>query len=982
MASNISVTLVIDNKQYIASLNQAQKATTQFAETTAATARTATTQFGNLTGAGANLHMSLSRLAGVATGAAFLGLARSSIQLADSIKDLSDATGIGVSTIVNLQSAVKGFGISMEGTNKSLGYFFTKINDAQQGGAQAQATFSQLGVNLTDLRNLTEQGLFNKVIEQLAQMPQGAEKTALQGELLGKAFRNVVIDEAFLETLRSGQGEAANLTLQIERAAKLNDQFEQSWFRLKLAFLEAFGPLIDGLSRIAATLAEFPNLITAVSIALLAIPGVAVGRAIVGGLSFAVKGFQALTGSAAAAAAAVAKVGGKGAQKAAAAAAEVAAKGRLGVHANTAAGQQVRNVGSLLGAAGAVAGGVGAVAVGKFANQGEAEADAKKRSDAAAAAAQREGNAQNKVVDALAQKRAALAAQYSEYLKGNQAQLDSLNLDSRLIGTSKEFADAERARAEVLKRSQDEIDKLTSAKAQMSETDKQLGLGAVYDKQIRQIQSVVSAEQVRAAKATENNNRLLTLEKQRQFGISQEVSLNQQLAKLQDDIATQMLPEMEKRYYAVSAAARAAAASEIAAEEARLGRKLNTDEVAKYYEIANRGAEQLKQKQLELLDAESRRNLAQFAIKARIDDENSLLKIQDEMAKMTLPAIEQKYYDISAAARDSAKAAIEAEEARLGRRLNTDEAKKYYEIATKGNERLAKQTQSLYEKSRLFSTGWQKAFNDYKDAATNSAAAATRIFEKFTSGIENALVDFIKTGKFEWENFVADMAEELLRSQIKRTIAGLGSALGLDSLFGGGGAGDAPGASPNNPTYSYIVNGSDVGGVGGGMGGGGGIIGAAGRVMGGGSSGGGGGILGTIGNVIGGVKNAVGGVFGGIGDAIGGVVNGIGSIFGGGGGGGGGGGFVDSFASGVEDLFSGFFANGGNIPAGRFGVAGELGPELVGGPSSITPMVGANVTYNINAVDAASFKAMIAADPSFLFAVTEQGRGKLAQGRR
>jgi hypothetical protein len=32
-----------------------------------------------------------------------------------------------------------------------------------------------------------------------------------------------------------------------------------------------------------------------------------------------------------------------------------------------------------------------------------------------------------------------------------------------------------------------------------------------------------------------------------------------------------------------------------------------------------------------------------------------------------------------------------------------------------------------------------------------------------------------------------------------------------------------------------------------------------------------------------------------------------------------------------------------------------------------------SVTYNINAVDAMSFKQMIAADPSFLYAVTQQG---------
>jgi hypothetical protein len=73
-------------------------------------------------------------------------------------------------------------------------------------------------------------------------------------------------------------------------------------------------------------------------------------------------------------------------------------------------------------------------------------------------------------------------------------------------------------------------------------------------------------------------------------------------------------------------------------------------------------------------------------------------------------------------------------------------------------------------------------------------------------------------------------------------------------------------------------------------------------------------------------------------------------------------------------LFGGFFANGGTLGAGKFGIAGENGPELISGPASITPMGGTtNVTYNINAVDAMSFKAMIAADPSFIHAVAQQG---------
>lgn len=80
--------------------------------------------------------------------------------------------------------------------------------------------------------------------------------------------------------------------------------------------------------------------------------------------------------------------------------------------------------------------------------------------------------------------------------------------------------------------------------------------------------------------------------------------------------------------------------------------------------------------------------------------------------------------------------------------------------------------------------------------------------------------------------------------------------------------------------------------------------------------------------------------------------------------------------------FAGFFANGGMIPSGQFGVVGERGPELVSGPAQVTPMSGMSqaVTYNINAVDAASFRSLLARDPGFVHAVVQ--RGQSIGGRR
>lgn len=82
--------------------------------------------------------------------------------------------------------------------------------------------------------------------------------------------------------------------------------------------------------------------------------------------------------------------------------------------------------------------------------------------------------------------------------------------------------------------------------------------------------------------------------------------------------------------------------------------------------------------------------------------------------------------------------------------------------------------------------------------------------------------------------------------------------------------------------------------------------------------------------------------------------------------------------------FAGFFANGGFIPRGQYGVVGEAGPELVNGPASVTPLssMGTTVNYNINAVDAISFRQLVASDPEFIHAVAYRGGLNVPGSRR
>jgi phage-related minor tail protein len=82
------------------------------------------------------------------------------------------------------------------------------------------------------------------------------------------------------------------------------------------------------------------------------------------------------------------------------------------------------------------------------------------------------------------------------------------------------------------------------------------------------------------------------------------------------------------------------------------------------------------------------------------------------------------------------------------------------------------------------------------------------------------------------------------------------------------------------------------------------------------------------------------------------------------------------------------FASGGLTPGGRPIVVGERGPEVFIPASNGTVVPnsalggGQSVIYNINAVDAPSFRQLLARDPTFLHAVAMQGARTMPISRR
>ena len=862
----------------------------------------------------------------------FAGLGAGALRLADDLQDLSNATGITTGRLLELQDAMVANGGAADQMAQGVTTFARSIDEAAQGSLKAQNTFRELGITLQDLRTLSEQELMTRALQGISNISDASRRAAIQMELFGKSFRTVDAGGLAADIERTA-GSQERYAESLRRGAELNDALAKAAIKVRLAFLEAFSPVINAINNFNTATAEgesrMNSLVTAIKIAgaaLVTAFSVGVMLPLITAIGTLGRGIGVVSG--ALGAAGIAKWAGtafKALGPLMSGLRVIALLFSAGLGIYTASklfddfGSIALNVlsriaeglleitGSILNLpTDALAGLLNLFGAGIKDPKGlgtpfimakdALEALRKKQEESAAAnkklkeetektgkAAKDTGKEIGRIVDTSAYDNAAAAVRKigNEFAENGRRIQDNIELETRQIGLSREAIDLQTQQAALANRTAEAVQNLRDQQAAMSKELKDAGLGKVYDEEIAKVQELSRVESERLNLLVKNLN-----------------------------------------------AARAA-------EEFRL-----------------------------------------YSIKQQLDVEDKLLEIQRKTADLTLTEIEKGYRDIERAAEDSARAAIRAEEARRGAPLSTAEIENYYKKAREGVAKLTQAQKNFNDQSRAFSTGWRRAFNEYVDAATNAAKRAERMFEKFTSGIEDLIVDFAKTGKFEWKGFVNSMLEELLRSNIKSTMAQIFqmrnpfSQTGgtISDLFGGvfdalgGGAGQR-GQSPGTPLYVVDVagGGANFGSLGQNP-----LI--SGGGFGGGSNSGLGGIFDTVKNVVGSIGGTIGSAVSTVGKIGGGIFDAVKNV-------------GSSIFSGIGDLFGGFFANGGTLGAGKIGIVGERGPELVKGPGTITPVMPSNITYNINAVDAASFQALVARDPAFIYSVTQQGARTIA-GRR
>lgn len=208
-------------------------------------------------------------LGGIAFGAFFANVLRS----ADAMDDLAKATGLSIATIDGFGAALQQSGGDANDAATMLAKLSQQIEEGKQGTAQAEYQFNKLGISLQEVRTLSEEDIFRKVIAGLAKMPAGAERTALALQFVGKNAKSIDWNnlngslDAFISKAEKAAPGTKALAQLYGNLQGIGKSFTQQLTVGGANFAETLAKLTQNTDAIAKALVELTKIVTMASIA-------------------------------------------------------------------------------------------------------------------------------------------------------------------------------------------------------------------------------------------------------------------------------------------------------------------------------------------------------------------------------------------------------------------------------------------------------------------------------------------------------------------------------------------------------------------------------------------------------------------------------------------------------------------------------------------------------------------------------------------
>ena len=188
-----------------------------------------------------------------------------------------------------------------------------------------------------------------------------------------------------------------------------------------------------------------------------------------------------------------------------------------------------------------------------------------------------------------------------------------------------------------------------------------------------------------------------------------------------------------------------------------------------------------------------------------------MLRIKEQMAGLTENErrVQEAVNEVLNATSKKLQDIADKREAAAGRDASAEVLAEYdkqsaavQELGAQYAELARIQETSSIEAQRTFTYGWNQAFAQYAEDATNYATMARDMFSAVTGAMSTAIDNFVESGKFSFKDFAGSIIKDLIKIELKMQAMQL-FRMGISAITGSFGGGNP--LSAGNPLFGDIM---------------------------------------------------------------------------------------------------------------------------------------------------------------------------------